>query len=57
MNFEKTLEQVKELAEKIKLLGNEFEVNLDQEGGYIEVNGITVNFDDEMNVINSVVQL
>ncbi|MGP7735711.1 hypothetical protein [Oceanimonas smirnovii] len=57
MKFEQKVEFAKDLAKRIKSLGEQFEVNLDEEGGYIEFDGITVNLDEEMNVINTEIKL
>ncbi|EJL6636771.1 hypothetical protein NMS59_002875 [Vibrio cholerae] len=57
MKFEQKVEFAKDLAKRIKSLGEQFEVNLDEEGGYIEFDGITVNFDEEINVINTEIKL
>ncbi|EKO3874650.1 hypothetical protein P0F29_003291 [Vibrio metschnikovii] len=57
MKFEKKLEQAKDLAKQIKNLGDSFEVNVDENGGYIEFDGITVNLDGEMNVISTDIEL
>ena len=46
-------ERIISVAKQIKMLQSEFEsleVNLDDEGGYVEIDGVEVRFDNSGNV-------
>lgn len=57
MKFDEKVDKARILAKQIKSLGEQFEVNVDENGGYIEFDGLTVNLDKEMNVISTDIQL
>ena len=49
--------KAKELVKMIAALGSEFDIVIDNTGGYVEVDGITVNFNDDMSIDSTEVSL
>ncbi|AZF88610.1 hypothetical protein [Vibrio phage P23] len=49
--------KAKELVKTISELGGDFDVVVDNTGGYVEIDGITVNFDDNLNIDSTEVSL
>lgn len=49
--------KAKELVKTIAELGGDFDVVIDNTGGYVEVDGITVNFDDDLNIDGTEISL